>query len=76
VDAMSNRKPFKPMVENARFHSLTVSELRYVAQDAKAAAESLKGEACEGKYLDQVNDACSVLYYRANLQDYAEQARR
>lgn len=66
-------RPFKTLPDH-RYHSLTVSELLYVAQDAHAAAKNFQGwnPTAECKYLDQVNDACSVMYYRAQLQDYAE----
>lgn len=66
--------PFKTLPDH-RYHGLTVAELLYVARDAHAAAKNFQGwnADAEAKYLDQVNDACTVLNYRANLQDHAEQ---
>jgi hypothetical protein len=42
------------------------AELRYIAKDAAAAAQAMKDHdpAAEAKYLDQVNDAFTVLYQR------------
>lgn len=65
------KRPAKPIPAHA-FHGKTVTELLFIARDAGEAARALRGEVAEGKYLDQVNDACSVMYYRANLIAYAE----
>lgn len=72
----TNKAPFKPNLENDRFHTLTVSELLFTARDAHEAAKNFQGwnATAECKYLDQVNDACSVMAYRLALQDFAEQA--
>lgn len=72
---MTNRTPYKTLPEH-RYHTLTVAELLYTARDAHAAAKNFQGwnPEAECKYLDQVNDACTVLAYRANLQDFAELA--
>ena len=45
----------------------TTDELRYIAKDAHAAAVAMRGHnpAAEAKYLDQVNDACTVMFERA-----------
>lgn len=66
-------KPARPIADHP-FHGRTISELLFIARDASAAAKSFQGwnDVAECKYLDQVNDACTVLYYRANLQTYAE----
>lgn len=49
------------------YHSKTCAELRYILKDASEAAEAMRGHApdAEAKYLDQVNDAATVLHYRA-----------
>lgn len=48
------------------YHYKTNEALRYIMKDASEAARALQGHdsAAEGKYLDQVNDAATVLHYR------------
>lgn len=57
------------------YHTKSDAELHFIASDAHAAAQASRGmtaynpnsgkrEDTEGKYLDQVNDAQSVLGYR------------
>lgn len=48
------------------YHGKTDAELRYIIQDAGEAARAMRGHnaQAEGKYLDQVNDASSILHYR------------
>jgi hypothetical protein len=48
------------------FHGKTDAELRYIQKDASEAARNMRGmdDKAEGKYLDQVNDASTVLRYR------------
>ena len=48
------------------YHKKSDAELRYIQKDAAEAAKAMKGHApnSEAKYLDQVNDASTVLYYR------------
>jgi hypothetical protein len=48
------------------YHSKSDDELRYIIKDAGEAAKLQKGMSSEGKYLDQVNDASTVLHYRKN----------
>jgi len=46
----------------------TKDELRYIIEDATLAAmamQSIGNSVAEGKYRDQVNDACSELYKRS-----------
>jgi hypothetical protein len=46
----------------------TREELRYIIDDATLAAramQSMQNHVAEGKYRDQVNDACSELYKRS-----------
>jgi hypothetical protein len=56
----------RPYLENERFWNLPEAALLYIARDAREAAEAMKGhnERAEGKYLDQMNDALTVLAYR------------
>ena len=49
------------------YHTKTNDELNFIAKDASAAAKNMQGMGnaqAEGKYLDQVNDASTVLGYR------------
>ena len=48
------------------YHKKSDEELCFIMQDARAAAEAMRGhdERAETKYLDQINDACSVLHWR------------
>jgi hypothetical protein len=46
------------------YHTKTDAELKYIIKDAGQAAKAQKGMSSEGKYLDQVNDASTVLHYR------------
>jgi hypothetical protein len=48
------------------YHAKTDAELRYILKDASEAARNMKGmdSRAEGKYLDQANDASTVLGYR------------
>lgn len=47
------------------YHTKTHAELKYIQKDASEAAKANKGRESEGKYLDQVNDASTVLHYRS-----------
>jgi hypothetical protein len=68
------RRNVKPLPGHD-FHRKTNDQLRYIIKDAGEAARSTRGmtsynpnsgkrEDTEGKYLDQVNDASTVLGYR------------
>ncbi len=48
------------------YHGKSDAELRYIIKDAREAADAMRGhnDQAECKYLDQVNDACTVLNYR------------
>jgi hypothetical protein len=48
------------------FHLLEDYRLLYIIKDASEAAQAMRGMdyRAECKYLDQVNDACTVLRYR------------
>jgi Cdc6-like AAA superfamily ATPase len=55
----------KPLHGHA-YWDKTDAELRYIIKDAGEAAVAMRGHApeAEAKYLDQVNDACTILNYR------------
>jgi hypothetical protein len=46
-----------------KYRAKSDAELLYIARDAHEAAEAMRGHSpqAEAKYLDQVNDACTVL---------------
>jgi hypothetical protein len=48
------------------FHAKSVAELLYIVRDAGQAARAMRGvnDVAECKYLDQVNDACTILNLR------------
>jgi len=48
------------------FHRKTNAELRYICRDAGEAARCMRDHdpVAEGKYLDQIHDACSILATR------------
>jgi hypothetical protein len=60
------RKPIK----DHPYHKKSDAELQYILKDARAAADAMRGvnDQAEAKYLDQINDACTVLGYRAARQ--------
>ena len=49
-----------------QYHRKSDAELQYIIKDASEAAKNMRGydQKAECKYLDQVNDASTVLYYR------------
>jgi hypothetical protein len=53
-------------LEGHPYHQKSNAELRYIAKDANEAAQAMRGHSpqSEGKYLDQVNDASTVLGFR------------
>jgi hypothetical protein len=58
--------PAKP-IPDSPYHAKSDAELRYIAKDAHEAAQAMQGHSpeAENKYLDQVNDASTVLGYRS-----------
>ena len=54
-------------IKGHAYHSKSHDELKYIAKDAGQAAKAMQGHdpKAEAKYLDQVNDAHTVLYYRS-----------
>ena len=55
------------MTQLSQYRLKTTDELRYIAKDAHEAALAMRpfNPAAEAKYLDQVNDACTVMFERA-----------
>jgi hypothetical protein len=60
---MKNRRT---VLQGHAFHQKSDAELHYIIKDAGEAARNMRGfdERAEAKYLDQVNDAATVLYAR------------
>lgn len=54
----------RPQIENTRFWTLTEASLRYIIRDASEAACNLPDCSETGRWLDQVNDACTVIGHR------------
>ena len=54
-------------IPTSPYHAKSEAELRYIIKDAGEAARAMRGldAVAEGKYLDQVSDACTVLHYRS-----------
>jgi hypothetical protein len=52
-----------------RYHTYTDAQLTYILKDAREAADAMRGHdnKAECKYLDQYNDAATVLGYRCAL---------
>ena len=60
-------KRHRPPLQGHPYHKKTDAQLRYIVKDAGEAAKAMRGHAtpdAEHKYLDQFNDAVTVLYYR------------
>jgi hypothetical protein len=55
----------KPLKGHA-YHALSLAQLEYIIHDATEAAHAMRGHnpAAEAKYLDQVNDAATIIHYR------------
>ena len=51
---------------NQNYFTKTGAELNYIIRDAGEAAKAMRGfdAAAEAKYLEQINDACTVLHSR------------
>jgi hypothetical protein len=56
----------KPLKGHA-YHALSLAQLRYIIKDAGEAALAMRDHspAAEEKYLDQVNDASTIIFYRS-----------
>lgn len=55
-------------LEGHPYHNMTNAQLLYIIKDAGEAARCMRdvNYDAECKYLDQVNDACTVLSFRRN----------
>lgn len=55
----------KPL-KGHRYHELSNDALRFIVRDAADAARAMQGlnDAAESKYLDQLNDAQTILFWR------------
>jgi hypothetical protein len=51
------------------YRKKTDAELQYIIKDAGEAARAQRGMSSETKYLDQVNDACTVLNERRKAHE-------
>lgn len=62
-DGNGNRAPLK----GHAFHMKPNDQLKFISRDAAEAAKAMQGHnpQAEGKYLDQMNDAQTILGYRA-----------
>ena len=61
-------KRSRPPIAGHPYHKKTDAQLRYIIKDASEAAKAMRGHPtpdAELKYLDQINNAVTVLYYRA-----------
>jgi hypothetical protein len=54
------------VLDGHSYHAKSDAELLYIVKDAGAAARAMRGvnDTAECKYLDQMNDACTILYLR------------
>ena len=59
-------KQIKPLIENNRYWDLPTESLRFIARDAKEAMDLNPMCPTALKWADQINDACSVMYWRTN----------
>ncbi len=59
---------YKPMPDH-EYHLKSGDALRYIIADAGRAAKAMRSVNIEAecKYLDQMNDACTILNYRRRL---------
>jgi hypothetical protein len=64
VKTLSEAKSPKMPLAGHAYHKKTDAELKYIVKDAGESAKSLKGTKSENKYLDQMNDASTILHYR------------
>lgn len=67
--AFHREEGFAKPIPDHDYHNLTSASLLYIIKDAGEAAQAMQGMNYEAecKYLDQVNDACTVLRYRKML---------
>lgn len=60
------------------FHAKTDAELAFIVKDAAEAARAMQGHdpVAEGKYLDQVHDAHTIIMHRARYGARVPHGRR
>jgi hypothetical protein len=60
----------RPVLTNQQYWKKSEAELRFIIADAGEAAINMRGfdEVAEAKYLDQANDAATVLYFTISKQ--------
>lgn len=68
----------RPPLKGHAFHDKTDAELAFIVKDAGEAAIAMRGHdaKAEGKYLDQVNDACTIINFRARFGSRVQHGRR
>jgi hypothetical protein len=70
---MTMRPPkfFAKPIPDHPYHAKSSEALRYIIKDAGEAARNMRDVSYEAecKYLDQMNDACTILRYRRMLAD-------
>jgi hypothetical protein len=68
----------RQVLKGHAFHAKRDDELRYIIKDAGEAARAMQGfdPVAEGKYLDQVSDACTILNHRARYGSRVPRGRR
>lgn len=64
LDDLDEAKLAMPLKRHP-YHTKSDEELRYIVKDAGETARIQKGMSSEGKYLDQMNDASTILHYRS-----------
>lgn len=76
-ESLEEAKYKKPLPGHI-YHTKSNSQLQYIRKDASTAAKAMRGHnpEAEAKYLDQVNDASTILHHRAafGLQQEPETA--
>jgi hypothetical protein len=63
-------RPTRRPLHGHAYHGKTDAELLYIAKDAGEAAQAMRHHdaKAEAKYLDQLNDAYTVLAYRKGVK--------
>ena len=64
--SLRKRRETTAILDGHRFHTLTDGQLHFALKDARDAADCMCGfdPVAECKYLDQINDACTILAMR------------
>lgn len=64
---MKQHQMKKASIENSKYWDYTNDSLKYIIKDAKEAVKLMPDCRKTGVWLDQINDACTVLYYRQQM---------